>query len=431
MHRVLTALCLFALALTAPTVPTAAAEPDWPTFRGADRTDVSKDTNLLKEWPADGPPLVWKTTGLGVGFSSVAVMGDKVYTMGDVDKSCLLLSIDRKTGDKLWELKVGPNGGGGGYIGPRCTPSTDGELVFALGFAGDLVCATAKDGKEVWRKNFKTDFKGRSGGWSYAESPLIDGDHLIVTPGGPDAAVVALEKKTGKPVWTGTIPGNDSAGYASLVPAELGGVKQYVTLMANGLVSFAAKDGKMLWRYGTKDDRFGHNTANIPTPIVKGEYVFSAAGYGRGAALLKVTKSGNEFAVEEVYWKKEMTNKHGGVVLVGDKLFGDRDDSGNPWCADFKTGNVLWSRRGGKGPKGGAGEGGGSASLTYADGKLYIRYSNGWVALADATADKYTEISSFKVPNGRNNTWAHPVVVGGKLYIRELDVLYCHDVSAK
>jgi outer membrane protein assembly factor BamB len=426
MPRVLTALGLLALALVAT-----AAESDWPTFRGPDRTDVSKDKNLLAKWPEDGPPLAWKTTGLGVGFSSVSVMGDKVYTMGDVEKSSLLFAVDRAKGGKLWELKVGPNGGGGGYIGPRCTPSTDGEFVYALGWAGDLVCATTKDGKEVWRKNFKTDLKGRSGGWSYTESPLIDGEHLIVTPGGPDAAVAALDKKSGKVVWTGSVPGGDSAGYASLVIAELGGVKQYVTLMANGLVSFAAKDGKMLWRYGTSKDRFGSNTANIPTPIVKDEYVFAAAGYGRGAALLKVTKDGGEFAVEEVYWNKDLTNKHGGVVLVGDRLFGDRDDSGNLQCSDFKTGKVLWSRRGGKGPKGTPGEGGGSASLTYADGKLYVRYSDGWVHLVDATADKYTMLSEFKVPNGKNNTWAHPVVVGGKLYIRELDVLYCHDVSAK
>jgi outer membrane protein assembly factor BamB len=423
MRRVLTALCLFAIAFAA-----AAAEPDWPTFRGADRTDVSKEKGLLAKWPQDGPPVVWKTTGIGVGFSSVAVMGDKIFTLGDVDKSCLLFAIDRKTGDKLWELKVGPNGGGGGYVGPRCTPSTDGEYVYALGFAGDLVCATAKDGKEVWRKNMKNDFKGRSGGWSYTESPLIDGDNLIVTPGGPQAAVVALEKKTGKPVWSSTIPdGGDSAGYSSVVIANFGGIKQYVTLMANGLVSFAAKDGKMLWRYGTGKDRFGSNTANIPTPIISGDHVFASAGYGRGAALVKITKeTSGDFAVEEIYWKKEMTNKHGGVLLVGDKLFGDRDDSGNPWCADFKTGKILWSRKGGK-----DGEGRGSASLTYADGKLYIRYSDGWVALVDATAEKYTELSSFKVPNGKNNTWAHPVVVGGKLYIRELEVLYCHDVTAK
>lgn len=417
MPRLLASLALsFALTLTL-------SAADWPTFRGADRTDVSKETGLLSKWPADGPKVAWTSKGLGVGFSSVAVMGDMIYTLGDVDKDCLLFGIDRKTGTQKWKLKVGPNGGGGGYTGPRCTPSTDGENVYALGFAGDLVCAT-KGGKEVWRKNFAKDFKGRAGGWSYSESPLIDGDKLIATPGGSKAAVVAFNKKTGAVEWSGAIPdGDDSAGYSSVVIGNQGGTKQYITLMANGLVSFDAKTGKMLWRYGTGKDRFGQNTANIPTPIVSGDYVFASAGYNRGAALLKITKSGAEFAVEEIYWKKELTNKHGGVLLVGDKLYGDRDDSGNPWCADLMTGNVVWSRKGG--------EGHGSASLTYADGKLYIRYSDGWVALVDATADKYTLLSEFKVPNGRNNTWAHPVVSGGKLYIRELDTLYCHDISGK
>ncbi|VTS00142.1 FOG: WD40 repeat-like protein OS=Pirellula staleyi (strain ATCC 27377 / DSM 6068 / ICPB 4128) GN=Psta_4118 PE=4 SV=1: PQQ_2 [Gemmata massiliana] len=417
MFRVLTALLLASFALATPVI----GADDWPIFRGADRTGVSKDTGLLKEWPADGPPLAWKATGIGVGYSSVSVSGDKVFTMGDADKDCFLFGIDRKTGKKLWELKVGKTGGN--YQGPRCTPSTDGELVFALGQHGDLVCASAKSGKEVWRKSLPKDFGGEVGPWNFSESPLLDGDRLVVTPGGPKAAMVVLEKKTGKRVWAGAIDGGDAAGYSSVVIANLGGVKQYVQLMANGLVSFDAKTGKMLWRYGTKSDRFGGNTANIPTPIVSGEFVFAAAGYGRGAALLKVTKDGERFAVEEVYWNKALTNKHGGVILVGDKVFGDRDDSGNPFCADFKTGRVIWTRKGG--------EGRGSASLTCADGKLYIRYSDGWVALVDATADKYTEISAFKVPNGKNNTWAHPVVVGGRFYVRELDTLWCYDVTAK
>ncbi|MBA4187949.1 MAG: polyvinylalcohol dehydrogenase [Planctomycetaceae bacterium] len=416
------AICLLSSSLA--TVVTA-ADADWPMFRGADRTGVSKDKGLLKSWPEGGPPVVWKSTGFGVGFSTVSVMGDRVVTMGDVKQDCFLFGLDRKTGDKVWELKVG--GSGGNYQGPRCTPSTDGELVVALGQHGDLVCATAKDGKEVWRKSLTKDFGGQSGGWNFTESPLIDGDNVIVTPGGADATMVALAKKTGNVVWKGKVPGGDTAGYASVVIANFGGVKQYVTLMANGLVSFAAKDGKMLWRFGTKNDRFGGNTANIPTPIISGDHVYASTGYGRGAALVKITKKGNDFTADEVYWKSEMTNKHGGVVLVGDRLFGDRDDSGNPWCADFKTGKILWSRKGGKE----GGEGRGSASLTYADGKLYIRYSDGWVALVDATADKYTEISAFKVPNGKNNTWAHPVVAGGKLYIRELDTVYCHDVTAK
>jgi outer membrane protein assembly factor BamB len=398
-----------------------AGEHDWPMFRGADRTGVSRDTGLLREWPEKGPPLLWKTQGIGIGFSSVSVFGDSVFTMGEVKDECFLFGIDRQSGQKRWELKVGK--AGGNYQGPRCTPSTDGEWVYALGQFGDLVCATAQDGKEVWRKSFTKDFGGRSGGWNFTESPLIDGDRLIVTPGGSKATMVALKKKTGEVIWQGTVPGGDTAGYASVVIGNFGGVKQYITLMANGLVAFEAQTGKLLWRYGTDRDRFGGNTANIPTPIVTDEYVFASAGYGRGAALLKITKKGEEFHVEEVYWKRELTNKHGGVILVGDKLYGDRDDSGNPWCADFKTGKVLWTRKGG--------EGRGSAAITYADGKLYIRYSDGWVVLVDATADKYTEWGAFRVPNGKTNTWAHPVVVAGKLYIRELDILYCHDVKAR
>ncbi|MFM8270834.1 MAG: PQQ-binding-like beta-propeller repeat protein, partial [Gemmata sp.] len=369
----------------------------------------------------DGPPLAWKTEGIGIGFSSVSVVGDKVFTMGDVKPDCFLFALDRAKGKKLWELKVGKTGGS--YEGPRCTPTVDGDLVFALGQFGDLVCATVKDGKEVWRKNLPSDFGGQTGAWNFTESPTIDGDRLIVSPGGSKAAMVALDKKTGKQVWAGATPKGGETGYSSAVIANLGGVKQYVRLMAGGLVSFDAKDGKMLWQYGTDGKRFAGNTANIPTPIVSGDHVFAAAGYGRGAALLKVTKSGDKFAVEEVYWKPELKNKHGGVILVGDKLYGDLDDSGKPWCANLKTGEILWQRSGGKG--------GGSASLTAAEGKLYIRYSDGWVVLADANADKYTEISSFKVPNGKNNTWAHPVVLDGKLYVRERDTLWVYNVAAK
>lgn len=415
MPRFLLSLVL-ALALT-PTLLAA----DWPMFRGADRTGVSSDKGLLKSWPKDGPALAWKATGLGVGFSSVAIHGDKVFTMGDVKNECQLFGIDRAKGEKLWALKVGASGGN--YAGPRCTPATDGEFVFAVGQHGDLVCAAAKDGKEVWRKSLTKDFGGESGGWNYTESPLLDGDNLIVTPGGNKAAMVALKKKTGEQVWAGVVPGGDTAGYASPVVANFGDVKQYVTLMANGLTSFAAKDGKLLWRYGTKDNRFGGNTANIPTPIITGEYVFASAGYGRGGALVKVTKDGDAFKTDEVYWRRDLNNKHGGVILVGDKLYGDSDDSGRPWCAELKTGKVLWSRDGGKGS--------GSASLTAADGKLFIRYADGYVVLADATAKEYEELSAFKVPNARGNCWAHPVVLDGKLYVRELDTLFVYDVKAK
>jgi outer membrane protein assembly factor BamB len=407
-------------------LPVFAAEPDWPQFRGPKRDDHSPDKGLRKSWPADGPPVAWKAEGVGEGFSSVAVVGDKVLTMGDVEDLSYVFGVSRKDGSKLWEAKVGKSGGGGGYPGPRCTPTVDGDLVYALGQYGDLVCVGLADGKEHWRVSLPTDFKGHGGGWGYAESPLVDGDKLIVTPGGREATMVALDKATGKPVWKGQSANGESAGYSSPVVSTAGGTRQYVTLTSKGVVSFAADSGKLLWSYGTTRDRLADNTANIPTVVLFDDpnLVFAATGYGRGGGLVELKSEGGEIDPHEVYWNGQLTNKHGGVVRVGDYLYGDRDDSGHPWCAEAKTGKVVWSRKDGS-------EGHGSASMTYADGMLYVRYQNGWVALVPADPKGYREVSTFRVPNGRQNCWAHPVVIGGKFYVREKDVIWCYDVAAK
>jgi outer membrane protein assembly factor BamB len=335
--------------------------------------------------------------------------------------------VDRATGKKLWDAKVGKSGAPSGYAGPRCTPTVSGNLVYAEGQFGDLVCVDT-EGKEQWRKSFPTDFKGRAGGWGFSESPLVDGDSLICTPGGPEATVVSLDKKTGAVQWKGVADKDEKAGYSSLVIAEIGKVKQYVTLLANSVSSFDAATGKLLWRYGDTKDRFAGNTANIPTCIVIKDQIFCCAGYGRGGALITITAdAAGAFKAEEVYYSDKLKNKHGGVVLVGDKLYGDRDDSGNPWCAEFKTGKVVdgWDQKNVKT------KGGGSVSVTYADGRLYFRYSNGLIALAAATPDGYQEISTFKIPKPDSNSWPHPVVVGGKLWLREQDNLYCYDVKEK
>ena len=251
---------------------------------------------------------------------------------------------------------------------------------------------------------------------------MIDGDKVVVTPGGSDATMLALNKKTGEVIWKGVVPGGDTAGYSSIVASDIEGTRQYIQLMANGLVGFSADKGEMLWRYGAAKDRFGGNTANIPTPIVNGSQIFQSAGYGRGAALITLMSSGGKFDVKEEYWKKDLTNTPGGVLNVGDRVFGDRDDSGRVWCADFKTGESKW-------PKPERTKGSGSAAPTYADGLLYVRYANGWVSLVQPDDGK--EISTYKIPNGNTNCWAHPVVVGGKLYIRENEIVWCFDVTKK
>ncbi len=401
--------------------------PDWPQFRGPKRDGVSTDKGLLKEWPKDGPPLVWKSDPIGIGFSSVAIVGDRIYAMGDEKDSSFVFGLERSTGKKIWSSKVGKPGGQ--YTGTRCTPTVDGDRVYAIGQFGDLVCLESATGKEVWRKNFDKDFKGHSGGWNYTESPLVDGDNLICTPGGQKkGAIVALNKKTGDLIWESDF--GETAGYSSMVITEAGGVRQYVQLLSQGIASVSAKDGKLLWRYGTasKDDNkhFAGNTANIPTPVVLGDYIYSAAGYGRGAGLLKLSSDGGGIKADEVYFKKELSNKHGGVIVVGDYAYCDREDGGGPECIEWMTGKVMWKKEGDV-------KGGGSASITYADGLLYIHFANGYVALADADPKlkKYTEKSTFKIPNGKDNSWAHPVVVGGKMYLRDKEVLWCYDVSAK
>ena len=283
-----------------------------------------------------------KSEGVGIGFSSVAVVGSQIFTMGDLKDGCYLFALDRDKGALQWKVKVGKTGGN--YQGPRCTPTVDGQAVYALGQFGDLVCLNVKDGSEIWRKNLKTDFKGNEGGWNYTESPLIDGEKLVVTPGDPEAAMLALDRKmapsSGKvsspavirPVTPPSLKPRSAApaNTSSLCPAASS--------------AFLPTKGNFFWRYGNDNKHFAGNTANIPNPIVIGEQMFASAGYGRGGGLITISSAGGKFEVKEEYWSKNLKNRHGGVILVGLNLYGDLDNSGRLWCADLKTGTVKWSR---------------------------------------------------------------------------------------
>jgi outer membrane protein assembly factor BamB len=415
-----------ALVVGLSALPLSAADPDWPQFRGPKRDGLSPDTSLLKSWPTDGPRLVWKAEGVGDGFSSVAVVGDKVVTMGDLDDACYVFAVSRKDGRDLWKAKVGKPGGGSGYPGPRCTPTVDSDRVYAIGQHGDFVCVALSDGKVHWRVNLPKDFKGTSGTWQYSESPLVDGDKVICTPGGREATILALKKVTGKEAWKGRTPDGESAGYSSIMISRAAGKKQYVTLTSKSVVSFD-EQGRFLWRFGATSKRFADNTANIPTVVLfdDPDLIFASAGYSQaGGALIRLASAGGRIEPTEVYWNPELKNKHGGVIRVGDYLYGDEDDRGRPWCAEAKTGKVMWTRNDNA-------EGGGSAALTYADGMLYVRYQNGWVALVSADPKAYKLVSTFRVPNGSGSCWAHPVVIGGKMYLREKDVIWCYDVAQK
>jgi outer membrane protein assembly factor BamB len=397
-------------------VPAAVPAADWPQFRGPDRDNVSKETGLLKSWPKDGPPLAWEAKGIGGGFSSLSVAGDRIYTLGNKGDKSFVVALERDGGKVAWTGEVGRAGGNLG-----CTPTVDGDRVYALGQEGDLVCLEVKDGHRVWQRNLLKEFGGSYGGWHYCESPLVDGDRVIVTPGGKDATLVALDKKNGETVWKCPVPTKHlEAGYSSAVIATVGGVKQYVQLFNGGLVGVGT-DGRVLWTY----EKLGPNTANIPTPVVLKDEVLAVAGYGKGGALLKLKADGKDVRAEEVYFKEALTNKHGGIVVVGDYVYGDTDDQGQPYCVEVKTGKVKWKRERRQG------KGGGSASVTFADGRLYFHYEDGVVALVEASPEGYKEVGSFTVPKTDGPARAHPVVAGGRLYLREGDHLYCYDVREK
>jgi outer membrane protein assembly factor BamB len=362
---------------------------------------------------------------MGTGFSSLAVVDGRIYTMGDRDGAQHLLALDGKDGTLLWKARVGPVWSDE-YGGPRGTPTLSGDLVFALGTEGDLVAVEAATGKERWRRSLPRDFGGRvMSMWKWSESPLVDGDRLIVTPGARDAALVALDQASGKEVWRAAVPelgsaGRDGAGYSSAVVSSAGGVKQYVQLVGRGLVGVRASDGKYLWGY----NRVANNVANISTPVVRANWVFASTGYQTGAALVELRKAAESVEPSEVYFlpAKTFQNHHGGMVLVANHVYGGNGQSkGFPICVEFTTGKVAWG-----GDIRNAGSG--SAAVVYADGNLYFRYQNGVVMLIQATPEGYREKGSFTLPGVEKPSWSHPVVLGGRLYLREQDMLYVYDV---
>jgi outer membrane protein assembly factor BamB len=397
-----------------------AAANDWPQWRGPKRDAVSTETGLLQEWPKGGPPLLWKAKGIGTGFSSVAVAGGRIYTLGDRGRDQYVIALDAaRQGKELWAARVGEAWSDGGS---RSTPTVDGKLLYALGTHGDLVCLEAATGKERWRKNYGKDFRGHMmSGWGYSESPLVDGDKLVCTPGGEDAALVALDKATGKLLWKAPVPEGGGSGYASAVVAEAGGVRQYVQWLGRCLVGVAAKDGKLLWRYA----RTHNTTANIPTPLVRGDLVFCSTGYDAGSALLRLVPGGDGVEAKEVYFlpADKLQNHHGGLVLVGDHVYGGQGhNQGFPICVGLKSGQVAWNQ--GRGP------GSGSAAVIYADGNLYFRYDNGVMALIEANPERYKLKGTFRLPNDTGTpSWQHPVIADGKLYLRGEDLLLCYDVK--
>jgi outer membrane protein assembly factor BamB len=391
----------------------AAWAADWPQWRGPNRDDCSTETGLLAEWPANGPPLLWKANALGGGYSAPSVAAGRVFGMGFRGEDEVIWALDASDGKEIWSTRINAATSSFGYPeGPRCTPTIDGALLFALGPAGDLVCLETATGKQVWSKDLVKDFGGQMmSGWGYSESPLVDGDKVVCTPGGPQGTIMALNKKTGQLIWR-TKDFTDKAAYASLIRVEIAGVPQYIQLTGASVVGVGT-DGALLWRA----PRHG-NTAVIPTPIFHDNLVFVTSGYGIGCNCFEISASGGQFKAQTLYENKLMANHHGGVVLRGDCLYGYSESKG--WvCQDFKTGEIKWSER----------QKAGKGSLTFADGHLYLRNENGPLTLIEATPAGYKETGKFEQPERSDkNSWPHPVIANGNLYLRDQDKLFCYDL---
>jgi outer membrane protein assembly factor BamB len=386
---------------------------DWPQWHGAERNGLSKETGLLKAWPTTGLPTVWSIAGLGQGYGSLAIKGEQVFVQGVRDKSSTVFCLNRADGKTLWATALGQaldqDRGGG----PRGTPTIDGDRVYALSENGDLACLKSKDGTVIWKKNILRDFKGENPRWLISESPLVDGDNLIVMPGGNQASIVALNKMTGATVWTSKEL-SDEAGYSSCVVADVQGVKTIIGFTSNAGVGLRATDGKLMWR----NSLAANQTANCSTPVFYDNKVFYTSAYGTGCALLNLKAEKGEVKAEEAYFNREMQNHHGGVVLVNGYLYGFSNSI--LVCMEFATGKVMWKDRSvGKG------------ALTYADGHLYLLSENQVVGLAEASPEGYKEKGRFSISDQGWPSWAHPVVCGGKLYIRNQGLLACYDVKAK
>jgi outer membrane protein assembly factor BamB len=411
MRRVLPLALVVALGTAAPRGQSPSV--DWPQWRGPDRTGVSKETGLLPQWPRSGPSVVWSASMLGAGYGSVAVQGDRVWVQGMRNRQSVVSSLNRADGKLMWVRIVGPAGENDRGSGPRSTPTFDGDRLYVLTENGDLASLRAADGSVIWQRNILKDFGGHNLNWLISESPLVDGNLVIVTPGGSGAGMVALDKMTGKTAWVSKEL-SDEAGYASPVIADVQGVRTVITLTSEAGVGVRASDGKLMWRYSQVANR----TANIATPVYSDGKVFFTSSYGTGAALLGLRATGGEVRAQEIYFTRDMKNHHGGVVLVNGHIYGYNDSILT--CLEFATGKMVWRDRSvGKG------------AVMYADGHLYIMSEDNVVGLAEATPAGYRETGRFSIADQGLPSWSHPVVSGGRLYIRNQGTLASYDVRAR
>jgi outer membrane protein assembly factor BamB len=411
-HRAAWFVVLGAAAALGVCVAAQTSPGDWPQWRGPDRSGVSQETGLLKQWPSGGPPLLWSATNLGAGYGSIAVAGDRIYVQGLRGGQSIVSALSRADGKPLWSKGLGRGAENDRGSGPRGTPTIDGDRVYILTEAGDLACLR-HDGTAVWQRNILKEFGARNISWLISESPLIEGNMVIVSPGGKSAGMAALDKMTGRTIWA-TKELNDEAGYASPIVGDVGGVRTIFAFTADAGVGVRASDGKLMFR----NPQAANGTANVATPVFADNKVLFSSAYGTGAELLQLRAQNGEVRAQEVYFTRDLQNHHGGLVLVNGYVYGYHNAILT--CVEFATGKTMWRGRGvGKG------------ALVAADGHLYIVTEDQVVALVEATPAGFKEKGRFQIRDEGAPSWAHPVVSGGRLFVRNQGTLAAYDIRAR
>ena len=413
---------LFALAgqEQAPAAAKASNAGYWPQWRGPDRTNVARDTGLLKSWPKEGPPLIWTAKGLGSGVPSLSVAGGRIFTLGNHDEQEHLVALAEDGGKVLWKTPIGPaikSAGVMQWLSQR-TPTVDGDRVYGVSARGILSCCEVDTGKELWRKDYAKDFDGKIGAWGFCDFPLVDGDRLICTPGGDMATLVALDKKTGAVVWQCPIPGQRST-YGGLIRAEIDGVPMYIHQLDGGIFGVSPA-GKLLWKVEVQKTSMG----NVHTALIRDDLVFFSCGWGVKGSLLRVRPNKDVVETEAIYANSQSLESWlGSSVLAGDFV---HTSSGQR--IEWKTGKTIERLR--IQPR---------STMTYADGRLVHRDGGtGVVMLHEVTPDGYVKRGEFAPPAAdkadkpakavSTPPWTFPVIAGGRLYLRDQNVLFCYDL---
>lgn len=443
--KVLTFLFILSMSVTG-----GAGNFDWPQWLGPDRNAVSRESGLLQEWPEAGPQIAWRIKGLGGGYGAPSIAGGKIFGMSNREEKEVVWALSESGGKEIWmtSLGVAPVGGRPqGKEGSGSTPTVDGDKLYVLSLSGEVACLQVADGKILWQKNMVADLGGILPAWRYNESPLIDGDKLICTPGGESSTIVALNKLNGDVIWQSSVPdpvkddsgnqdgrrrgrGGDSpsskAGYSSAIAIDFAGQRQYVQFTAKSVVGIGADDGKLLWRYDRPANAFG---ITCSTPLYQEGKVFAASAYRAGGGLAKLTSIGDsQISAEEVWFTRDMENHHGGMLIIDGAIYGSNGGNGGGYliCLDFESGEILWNekerdkRRVKKG------------SVAQADGRIYYRTEEGELILIEPSRERYIERGRFSQPDRTfQPAWTHPVIANGKLYVRDQDSLFCYDIKAR